>query len=311
MIKGRPSGSSVSGGVCLEVPRFVRVKRQTKVAGTVRDSGKDCSSKEVREKKVTAVFVRKSASTPLKEEGDKRSKEPSTAISPMEDVCTSLGVKRHLSTVHHWEGGLSEGCCAKRTKVEEAEVLVRKSKKKKRGRKVVVPPLKKDHLEEALSYLKAWHNQRETWSFKKKMQLCLLEHMYDSSKVTHTHTHHTPAIHVCAHIVLPFHCMLRVQVKKSSFAILLKYLEGLEGRSKGVEVQKAKQIVEDYDSQQLDDVEGIKSGKVDDRNGETVRVCALRSNRTSPLYRPLPLPTAKAYTRKQYKRAVEVLRVLA
>lgn len=197
MIKGRTSESSVSGSVRVEVPRFVRVKRQAKVAGTVSDSGKGSGSDKVGDKKVTAVFVRKSAATPLKEEGSKRSKETSITISPKGDVYKPPGGKRRLSAAHHGEGGVSEGSRAKRTKVE-TEVLARKSKrkKKKHGQKVVVTPAKKDHLEDALSYVKAWHNQRETWSFKKKMQLCLLEHMYDSSKVTHTHT---AATSVCLH----------------------------------------------------------------------------------------------------------------
>lgn len=43
-----------------------------------------------------------------------------------------------------------------------------------------------------------------------------------------------------------------------------------------MEVQKAKQIVEDYDCQHLDGVEEEEEpGEVDNRNGETVMGCVL------------------------------------
>lgn len=209
MSKGRPSGGSgTGGGMHVAAPRFVRVKKRAMVAEEA--CGKKGEPAKVGDKRAAVAFVRKSTAVLLEEAGGSQDKD-SSLISPSKtDAHTTAGGKRHLPASQQGEGGALEGKVAKRMKLEE-DMPVRNSckgrrKRRKRGQKVVAAPAKKDHLEEALSYLRAWHNQRETWSFKKKMQVCLLEHMYDSSKVTHTrafsqgmnmHPHtHTPHTYI-------------------------------------------------------------------------------------------------------------------
>ena len=314
MSKGRPSGGSgTGGGMHVAAPRFVRVKKRAMVAEEA--CGKEGETAKVGDKRAAVAFVRKSTAVLLGEAGGSQDKD-SSLISPSKtDAHTSAGGKRHLPTSQQGEGGALEGKVAKRMKLEE-DMPVRNSckgrrKRRKRGQKVVAAPAKKDHLEEALSYLRAWHNQRETWSFKKKMQVCLLEHMYDSSKVTThkslisrhayacTHTHHT-----CTYTPVHLYCAVFVQVGRLFFATLLKYLEGLQGKGRAAEVQRAKQIVEDYDCKHHGGLQRKESGEVEDKTGETPMQCALLHSNTSST------PLTTGYTRRQYKRAVEVLRVL-
>ena len=189
MSKGRPSGGSgTGGGMHVAAPRFVRVKKRAMV--TEEACGKEGETVKVGDKRAAVAFVRKSTAVLLEEAGGSQDKDFSLISSSKTDAHTTAGGKRRLPASQQGEGGALEGKVAKRMKLEE-DMPVRNSckgrrKRRKRGQKVVAAPAKKDHLEEALSYLRAWHNQRETWSFKKKMQVCLLEHMYDSSKVTHT-----------------------------------------------------------------------------------------------------------------------------
>ena len=200
MIKGRPRGSSVSTGIeRAEAPRFVRVKKRTTVEEKASDK-ESGSNDKVADRRTNVVFVRKSAATLLGEAGGHGVKALSPASSSMTGAHTTPGGKRHLAAALQREEGDLLGKTAKRTKVEGDTPVSNsrrgKRKRRRRGQKVVVALAKKDYLEEALSYLKAWHSQRETWSFRKKMQVCLLEHMYDSSRVrqTHMHTHTLPCL---------------------------------------------------------------------------------------------------------------------
>ena len=61
----------------------------------------------------------------------------------------------------------------------------------------------------------------------------------------------------------------RVQVSKSLFATLLKYLEGLEGQSRAAQVQRAKKIVEGYDRKHLDGGQEVESRDIGARTGES------------------------------------------
>lgn len=69
-------------------------------------------------------------------------------------------------------------------------------------------------------------------------------------------------------------------------------------------MQRAKQIVEDYDCKHHGGLQRKESGEVKDKNGEIPMQCALLHSNTSST------PLTTGYTRRQYKRAVEVLRVL-
>ena len=60
-----------------------------------------------------------------------------------------------------------------------------------------------------------------------------------------------------------------VQISKSLFATLLKYLEGLEGKSRAAEVQRAKKIVEGYDRKHLHGGQEVESGDIGARTGES------------------------------------------
>lgn len=282
MIKGRTSGGSgTGGGMYVAAPKFVRVKKRAMVAE--KACGKEGENAKVGDKRVTVAFVRKSTAVLLEEAGGSQDKDFSLISSSKTDTCTTPGGKRHLPASQQGQGGALEGKVAKRMKLEE-DMAVRNSRKGRRKRRkcgqVVAAPAKKDHLEEALSYLKAWHNQKETWSFKKKMQVCLLEHMYDSSKVTHTHksllsrhAHACTRTHI--HLYVHLNCAVFVQVSKLFFATLLKYLEGLQGKGRAAEVQRAKQIVEGYDCKHRVGLQRKESGEVEDRNGETPMQCAL------------------------------------
>ncbi|KAG9276188.1 hypothetical protein AMEX_G8478 [Astyanax mexicanus] len=67
---------------------------------------------------------------------------------------------------------------------------------------------------QALSYLTCWSEKREEWKFQKTRQVWLLQHMYDSEKVSDDH-----------------------------FAVLLSYVEGLQGVARETTVQKAEALV--------------------------------------------------------------------
>lgn len=203
MIKGgRPSAGSVTGdSLQVLAPQFVRVKKRTIMTEKAckKEGGSD---EKVEDRRASVVFVGKSASLMLKEARGSRVKVVSPTSRSTPGASTTPGGKRQLAATQEGEGGAVERKVAKKTKLEEDVPVRHSSKRKKRrrhGQKVVTAPAKKDHLEEALSYLKTWHTQRESWSFRKKMQVCLLEHMYNSEKVARTHAHtHT---HSCSDLV--------------------------------------------------------------------------------------------------------------
>ncbi|XP_016417947.1 protein cholesin [Sinocyclocheilus rhinocerous] len=108
---------------------------------------------------------------------------------------------------------------------EEKRVLERKMKKilkkeEKKKLKEEGKSIKKDKVQsnlaekKALEYLTCWSERREEWKFHKSRQIWLLQHMYDTTKVTDDH-----------------------------FKGLLTYLEGLRGASRGITLQKAEAIV--------------------------------------------------------------------
>nr|XP_020659984.1 uncharacterized protein C7orf50 homolog isoform X1 [Pogona vitticeps] len=76
----------------------------------------------------------------------------------------------------------------------------------------------------ALDYLTIWSENPKEWKFQKTRQTWLLLHMYDKDKVPDKY-----------------------------FSILLRYLEGLQGRARDVTVQKAEALMKDYDSSERED----------------------------------------------------------
>lgn len=67
----------------------------------------------------------------------------------------------------------------------------------------------------ALDYLNCWAGNRDEWKFQKTRQTWLLQHMFDSEKVS-----------------------------DDTFSVLLDYLEGLQGAAKHTTVEKALALVQ-------------------------------------------------------------------
>ncbi|KAK6171327.1 hypothetical protein SNE40_019541 [Patella caerulea] len=70
----------------------------------------------------------------------------------------------------------------------------------------------------ALKYLKTWYKHRDQWKFQKVRQLCLLQHMYDQTKIS-----------------------------DRKFKRLLEYLSGLVGCAREQTIKEAGQILVDND----------------------------------------------------------------
>uniref|UniRef100_A0A8C6WVX8 Zmp:0000000624 n=1 Tax=Neogobius melanostomus TaxID=47308 RepID=A0A8C6WVX8_9GOBI len=109
---------------------------------------------------------------------------------------------------------------------EERRVLERKMKKilKKEGRKGLREQGETESRTDtdgptaaklALDYLTCWAENRGKWKFQKTRQTWLLQHMFDSEKVSN-----------------------------DKFSVLLEYLEGLRGAAKDTTVQKAMALVQ-------------------------------------------------------------------
>ncbi|KAK1794785.1 hypothetical protein P4O66_009994 [Electrophorus voltai] len=93
----------------------------------------------------------------------------------------------------------------------------RKEEKKKRreeGKNEAEQSKTSSAQTQALEYLTCWSEKREQWKFQKTRQVWLLQHMYDSTKVSDAH-----------------------------FKVLLSYLEGIQGVARETTVQKAEALV--------------------------------------------------------------------
>ena len=99
--------------------------------------------------------------------------------------------------------------------------------------------------ESALEYLRLWKKERERWSFKKKTQYWLLQNMYDRTKVGYSTTL-LPHLQIWYSIQHETVFDILLQVPKSGFKIMLRYLSGLQGRQRELSVQKAQKIVDQY-----------------------------------------------------------------
>lgn len=70
---------------------------------------------------------------------------------------------------------------------------------------------------EALEYLRSWHADKESWSFKKKAQYWLLQNAYKKEMIS-----------------------------KSDFNILLLYLESMQGNQRQLAITRAQQVLDSY-----------------------------------------------------------------
>ncbi|XP_070401669.1 uncharacterized protein C7orf50 homolog isoform X1 [Nothobranchius furzeri] len=165
--------------------------------------------------------------TRLKTKGDRSS----AAVAPR--LWNSLPLSLRSVVVHQYPDPSS---CPKLTcepegaqdlSPEERRVLERKMKKirkkeeKKRLKKEGQTTLKTQDVgpsasKQAQDYLTCWAENRSAWKFQKIRQTWLLQHMFDSEKVS-----------------------------DEKFPVLLQYLEGLCGGSKDTTVQKALSLVEE------------------------------------------------------------------
>ncbi|KAM4715972.1 protein cholesin isoform 1-T3 [Anableps anableps] len=183
------------------------------------------------------------AEEPMETKTKKKRKHVEVEESPVQIPCVtnpdeemSENDKKHKKKKATREAGLElaerpascpEGDPEKALSPEEKRVLERKLKKirkkeeKKRlkadGRtdpKTPEPGPSASKL--ALEYLTCWAERRSEWKFQKIRQTWLLQHMFDSEKVS-----------------------------DDTFAVLLRYLDGLFGRAKETTVQKALMLVEE------------------------------------------------------------------
>eukprot|EP00794_Sanderia_malayensis_P008754 gene8754-9689_t len=84
-----------------------------------------------------------------------------------------------------------------------------------------------DETNPNINYLLEWKNNRNRWSFKKSRQTWLLRNMYDQTKLSDKH-----------------------------FKILVKYMKGLQGKSKEETLSKAKEIVDKEQDESKTEEEG-------------------------------------------------------
>ncbi|XP_077101485.1 protein cholesin isoform X2 [Siphateles boraxobius] len=164
------------------------------------------------------VTPQEEANTHTAEEKKQKKRKKSSAESSG-DVNTS--VQQQPSGVED-ENGLDGD---EELSPEERRVLERKLKKilnKEEKRKLkeegksIKPEKSKTNVAEkqALEYLACWSKKREAWKFNKSRQTWLLQHMYDSVKVSDDH-----------------------------FEMLLLYIDGLQGLARSSTLQQAEAIV--------------------------------------------------------------------
>ncbi|XP_076826509.1 protein cholesin isoform X1 [Brachyhypopomus gauderio] len=99
-------------------------------------------------------------------------------------------------------------------KLKKLRRKAEKQKQKEMGKKEAEPSKTSSAQTQALEYLTCWSEKREEWKFQKTRQVWLLQHMYDSEKVSDAH-----------------------------FKVLLSYLEGLRGVARDTTAKKAEAIV--------------------------------------------------------------------
>eukprot|EP00301_Raphidiophrys_heterophryoidea_P007621 c12924_g2_i1.p1 GENE.c12924_g2_i1~~c12924_g2_i1.p1 ORF type:complete len:185 (-),score=57.67 c12924_g2_i1:88-642(-) len=118
-------------------------------------------------------------------------------------------------------------------------VSKKKTKKQKVAKKVKVPV---DHIQEVRDYLARFEGGALTFKFSKKHQTFLLRHMFDNQVI-----------------------------EDSQFGVLIKYVEGMQGRSRDTTLETAKALVQDLKAKVNDNNKDDKGDANADSDEETVR----------------------------------------
>ena len=149
-------------------PRFVKVGRRTPSGEKAGIPGRP----PIGTQKKQALFIKPSASSTVKETKEEHTVKNTTMSHKLSgESLTSSPAQQPVNSNHN---------------EDKTARKVRRKKRKKKA-KVSKPPTlltKRDHLQDALSYLRLWYTDQKTWSFKKKLQNHLLDNMFDKLKVS-------------------------------------------------------------------------------------------------------------------------------
>uniref|UniRef100_A0A1A8LW48 Chromosome 7 open reading frame 50 n=2 Tax=Nothobranchius pienaari TaxID=704102 RepID=A0A1A8LW48_9TELE len=171
---------------------------------------------EVEELPAQNISVTSSPSEQKPKKGQKKKMTEETPTSPTEypdpSSCPKLTCEPE---------GAQDLSPEERRVLERKMKKIRKKEEKKRLKKEGQTALKTQDAgpsasKQAQDYLTCWAENRSAWKFQKIRQTWLLQHMFDSEKVS-----------------------------DEKFPVLLQYLEGLCGGSKDTTVQKALSLVEE------------------------------------------------------------------
>uniref|UniRef100_A0A2D4HU73 WKF domain-containing protein n=1 Tax=Micrurus lemniscatus lemniscatus TaxID=129467 RepID=A0A2D4HU73_MICLE len=168
----------------------------------------------------------------------KSAKHPKPQMTPVEDE--PVLKKQKLNVRKQEEEDTEEELSPEEKRILERKLKKERKKAQKKLMREVTPgaeknqPKKPSGSELALDYLTTWSGSPQGWKFQKTRQTWLLLHMYDKD-----------------------------QVPDQYFSILLRYLEGLQGRARDTTVQKAEALMKEYDQSDMEDnlLEG-KCGRI-------------------------------------------------
>ncbi|XP_036446817.1 uncharacterized protein C7orf50 [Colossoma macropomum] len=176
---------------------------------------------EVKKKKANINDVTTLEGKKKKKQRETKSKSSDEFISPAEADQPAEAQMNEVEEEGMEEEGMEGG---DDLTPEERRVLERKlkkirrkeEKKKQKEKEMSEKEGSKTSVaqKQALEYLTCWSEKRDEWKFQKTRQVWLLQHMFDSEKVSDAH-----------------------------FAVLLSYLEGLQGVARETTVQKAEALV--------------------------------------------------------------------
>ena len=113
---------------------------------------------------------------------------------------------------------------------------------------------------QSIEYLELWHEDKDHWKFNKNRQVWLLQNMFHPSSID-----------------------------KTSFKILLKYLEGLKGAARQTTLRQAQAILEEGVAVVVDtsEVIGVDAAVVEKHRKSTEKLRRIRYGRADALARIL------------------------
>ncbi|XP_051789641.1 uncharacterized protein C7orf50 homolog isoform X2 [Erpetoichthys calabaricus] len=148
---------------------------------------------------------------------ERKKKKKSSNIKKLEDM--------PITSIDQQEEDEEEGLTAEEKRILERKLKKERKKLEKKNKKAsqestmeTAGPGPAVAAELALQYLRCWYENRQVWKFQKTRQTWLLQNMYDKQKVP-----------------------------DEDFAVLLEYLEGLQGSARATTVSKAESVVRDHD----------------------------------------------------------------